>query len=712
MKKNKTTQRMAMFLLSAFALLFLVLAGRFLFIQASGEVAGVNLKEFAESKRTDSYTLEATRGKILDRNGMELAYDQPTYSIYAIVSEKYSADKDHPIHVTEVDKTAEEIADIIDADPADLKERLQKGIDEGLWQVEFGSAGKGLSQDQKKQIEDLDLPGIQFTEEAERFYPNGTFASQIIGLAQRKDGVITGMTGIEQQLNNQLAGKNGNISYERDGYGYKLLNPSEEVQAAQDGDNVYLTIDQKIQTLLEDTLTQVDEKWNPKKISAVVMNPKTGEIVAMSNRPSYDPNNPENVENWYNDAISNPVEPGSTMKMFTVASAIEEGKWNPDEKYKSGSYKPDSKTTISDWNKGGWGSITYLEGMQRSSNVMVANLVANKIGEEKFLEYLKKFHFDQKTGIDLPGEIPGTILYNYQSEKISTSYGQGTTATPIQMITAASAIANDGKMVTPHIIDKIVNPDTKKVVEQKKTEVQGKPISKETADETLKILESVVTSKHGTGKPFKLDDYSVAGKTGTAQIPNPNGGGYMLGKNNYLFSFLGMAPADDPELIMYVSVLQPELKETETGSEPSAFIFKNVMENALHYMDISPDQADDKNEVSEKRVPDIQGMSVNATKKALEDTGMDVVIVGEGNKVATTSVESGQTVLEGERAIIVTEDPTMPNIKGWSMREVLELGELLELDVETINSGYAKTQSIKKGTKLNKNDYLAVEFST
>lgn len=712
MKKNKTTQRMAMFLLSAFALLFLVLAGRFLFIQASGEVAGVNLKEFAESKRTDSYTLEATRGKILDRNGMELAYDQPTYSIYAIVSEKYSADKDHPIHVTEVDKTAEEIADIIDADPADLKERLQKGIDEGLWQVEFGSAGKGLSQDQKKQIEDLDLPGIQFTEEAERFYPNGTFASQIIGLAQRKDGVITGMTGIEQQLNNQLAGKNGNISYERDGYGYKLLNPSEEVQAAQDGDNVYLTIDQKIQTLLEDTLTQVDEKWNPKKISAVVMNPKTGEIVAMSNRPSYDPNNPENVENWYNDAISNPVEPGSTMKMFTVASAIEEGKWNPDEKYKSGSYKPDSKTTISDWNKGGWGSITYLEGMQRSSNVMVANLVANKIGEEKFLEYLKKFHFDQKTGIDLPGEIPGTILYNYQSEKISTSYGQGTTATPIQMITAASAIANDGKMVTPHIIDKIVNPDTKKVVEQKKTEVQGKPISKETADETLKILESVVTSKHGTGKPFKLDDYSVAGKTGTAQIPNPNGGGYMLGKNNYLFSFLGMAPADDPELIMYVSVLQPELKETETGSEPSAFIFKNVMENALHYMDISPDQADDKNEVSEKRVPDIQGMSVNATKKALEDTGMDVVVVGEGNKVATTSVESGQTVLEGERAIIVTDEPTMPNIKGWSMREVLELGEMLELDVETINSGYAKTQSIKKGTKLNKNDYLAVEFST
>ncbi|MCM3225023.1 penicillin-binding transpeptidase domain-containing protein [Terribacillus saccharophilus] len=712
MKKNKTTQRMAMFLLSAFALLFLVLAGRFLFIQASGEVAGVNLKEFAESKRTDSYTLEATRGKILDRNGMELAYDQPTYSIYAIVSEKYSADKDHPIHVTEVDKTAEEIADIIDADPADLKERLQKGIDEGLWQVEFGSAGKGLSQDQKKQIEDLDLPGIQFTEEAERFYPNGTFASQIIGLAQRKDGVITGMTGIEQQLNDQLAGKNGNISYERDGYGYKLLNPSEEVQAAQDGDNVYLTIDQKIQTLLEDTLTQVDEKWNPKKISAVVMNPKTGEIVAMSNRPSYDPNNPENVENWYNDAISNPVEPGSTMKMFTVASAIEEGKWNPEEKYKSGSYKPDSKTTISDWNKGGWGSITYLEGMQRSSNVMVANLVANKIGEEKFLEYLKKFHFDQKTGIDLPGEIPGTILYNYQSEKISTSYGQGTTATPIQMITAASAIANDGKMVTPNIIDKIVNPDTKKVVEQKKTEVQGKPISKETADETLKILESVVTSKHGTGKPFKLDDYSVAGKTGTAQIPNPNGGGYMLGKNNYLFSFLGMAPADDPELIMYVSVLQPELKETETGSEPSAFIFKNVMENALHYMDISPDQADDKNEVSEKRVPDIEGMSVNATKKALEDTGMDVVVVGEGNKVATTSVESGQTILEGERAIIVTEDPTMPDIKGWSMREVLELGELLELDVETINSGYAKTQSIKKGTKLNKNDYLAVEFST
>ncbi|MFB1098430.1 penicillin-binding protein [Terribacillus sp. JSM ZJ617] len=711
MKKNKTTQRMAMVLLSVFALLFLVLAGRFLFIQASGEVAGVNLKKFAESKRTDSYTLEATRGKILDRNGMELAYDQPTYSIYAIVSEEYSADKEHPIHVTNVDKTAEEIAEIIGADENDLKKRLQDGIDGGKFQVEFGSAGSGLSQDQKKKIEDLDLPGIQFTEEAERFYPNGTFASQVIGLAQRQDGVITGLTGIEQQLNDQLAGKNGNISYEQDGYGYKLLNPNEEVQAAQDGDNVYLTIDQKIQTLLEDTLTQVDDKWNPKKISAVVMNPKTGEIVAMSNRPSYDPNDPENVENWYNDSISNPMEPGSTMKMFTVASAIEEGKWNPDEKFKSGTFKVDDETKFSDWDTG-WGQISYLEGIQRSSNVAVSNIVANKIGEDTFLEYLKKFHFDQKTGIDLPGEIPGTILYNYEAEKISTAFGQGSTATPIQMITAASAIANDGKMVTPHIIDKIVNPDTKKVVEQNETKVQAKPISKETADETLKILESVVTSEHGTGKPYKLDDYSVAGKTGTAQIPNPNGGGYMQGKNNYLFSFLGMAPADDPELIMYVSVLQPELSETETGSEPSAFIFKNVMENALHYMDISPDQADDKNEVSEKRVPDIEGMSTRATKKALEDTGMDVVVVGEGDKVAKTSVESGQTVLEGERAIIVTDEPTMPDINGWSMREVLELGELLQLDVETINSGYAKTQSIKKGTKLNKNDYLAVEFST
>ncbi|PAF22055.1 penicillin-binding protein [Terribacillus saccharophilus] len=711
MKKNKTTQRMAMFLLSAFALLFLVLAGRFLFIQASGEVAGVNLKEFAESKRTDSYTLEATRGKILDRNGMELAYDQPTYSIYAIVSEKYSADKDHPIHVTDVDKTAEEIASIIEADPSDLKERLQKGIDEGLWQVEFGSAGKGLSQDQKKEIEELELPGIQFTEEAKRFYPNGTFASQVIGLAQRKDGLITGMTGIEQQLNDQLAGKNGNISYERDGYGFKLLNPNEEVTAANDGDNVYLTIDQKIQTLLEDTLTQVDKKWNPKKISAVVMNPKTGEIVAMSNRPSYDPNNPENVENWYNDAISNPMEPGSTMKMFTVAAAIEEGKWNPDEKYKSGVYKVDDETKFSDWDTG-WGEISYLEGIQRSSNVAVSNIVANKIGEDTFLEYLKKFHFDQKTGIDLPGEIAGTILYNYEAEKISTSFGQGSTATPIQMITAASAIANDGKMATPHIIDKIFDPDTKKVVEQKKAEVQAEPISKETADETLKILESVVTSKHGTGKPYKLDDYSVAGKTGTAQIPNSETGKYMTGKENYLFSFLGMAPADDPELIMYVSVQQPELSATETGSEPVSFIFKNVMENALHYMDISPDQADEKNEVSEKRVPDIEGMSTRATKKALEDTGMDVVVVGEGDKVSTTSVESGQTVLEGERALIVTDEPTMPDINGWSMREVLELGELLQLDVETINSGYAKTQSIKKGTKLNKNDYLAVEFST
>jgi penicillin-binding protein 2B len=342
---------------------------------------------------------------------------------------------------------------------------------------------------------------------------------------------------------------------------------------------------------------------------------------------------------------------------------------------------------------------------------MVANLVDKKIGEDTFLDYLKKFNFDQKTGIDLPGEIPGTILYNYQSEKISTSFGQGTTATPIQMITAATAIANDGKMIKPHIIDKIVDSDTDKVVEQKKTEVQGNPISKKTADETLKILESVVTSEHGTGKPYKLDDYSVAGKTGTAQIPSPNGG-YMGGKGNYLFSFLGMAPADDPELVMYVSVLQPELEASEADSAPTSFIFKNVMENALHYMDISPDQTSDQEEITEKRVPNIDGMSTRATKKALENAGMEVVVIGDGDDVAKTSVDGEEKVIEGQRALIVTDKPTMPDITGWSMREVLELSELLELDVETIDSGYAKIQSIKKGTKLNKNDYLAVEFST
>ncbi|MEN2766544.1 penicillin-binding protein [Ornithinibacillus xuwenensis] len=724
MKKNKTTHAMAGVLMVIFVVAFLIVTGRFLYIQASGAVEGVSLEEWADDVRTTSYTLDSERGKIFDKNGMTLAYDMPTFRMYAIVDEEYSDNLEEPEHVADPVGTAEKLAPLLNAESKYILERLNYGIENDKSQVEFGSIGKGISLQTKDEIVALNLPGIRFVKENVRYYPNGLFASHIIGFAREtevetEDGVtnqINGVTGIEHEMDDLLKGHDGYISYQRDLYNKKLLDPNEVIQMPDNGDDVYLTIDQKIQTLLEDVMTQVDEKYEPERMTAIVMNPKTGEIVAMSNRPSYNPNNPEDVQNWYNDAISTPFEPGSTMKMFTWAAAIESGVYNGEEKYKSGSYQISERVTaINDFNNGeGWGAISYNEGFARSSNVAAGKLLWEKMGPDTFLEYLNAFDFDATSGIDLPGEVQGEILYNWPLEKLTTSFGQGSTTTPIQLMKAATAIANDGKMVKPYIISKVVDSDTDSVLEENQPELVGEPISKETAEQVRELLVSAVQSEYATGSRFNLDDYSVGGKTGTAQIPNPDGAGYLTGNENYVFSFLGMAPADDPQLMMYVSVKQPNLEfdsGIEPGSAPVSFIFNNVMENALHYLNINPDKSEMEN-VTVYKMPNLIGKSVTEASELLTSASITNTIIGTGDKVVAISVEEGAEVLPNERILLVTDSPTMPDIIGWSLRDVLRLGDMLNLDTETIGNGYVVTQSIEIGREISESEYLGVELKT
>ncbi|MBU5266011.1 penicillin-binding protein [Virgibacillus proomii] len=722
MRKNKTTHFMAGILIILFVGIFLVLSGRFLYIQATAEVDGVSLEAWADKQRTSAYPLPAERGKIYDSNRMLLAYDKPTYRLYAILREDYSEGAKKPRHVVDPEETAKTLAPLLDMKESDILDRLQKGIEKKSFQVEFGTKGRGLSLQKKDEIAALNLPGINFEKEAVRAYPNGTFASQIIGFAKKMETgkkkkpqtQTKGVTGIEKQMDKYLSGKDGYISFQRDKYNKKLLHPEEAVKKPENGKNIYLTIDQKIQTLLEDTLSQVEEKYEPERISAVVMDPKTGKIIAMGNRPSYDPNNPTKVENWYNDVISTPFEPGSTIKMFTWAAAIEEGVYNGNEAYKSGQYQPNEKIKpIRDHNGGnGWGAISYDEGFERSSNVAASKLVWEKIGSDKYLEYLKAFHFDQKTNIDLPNEVAGEILYNWPAEKLTTSFGQGTTMTPIQQMKAATALANGGKMMQPYIIEKIIDPNSKQVIEEKSPKVVGEPISKNTSQQMLKLLESVVNGKHGTGKNFKLEDYTVGGKTGTAQIPNPKGG-YLIGHENYVFSFLGMAPIDNPQLMMYVSVKQPKLKPKKDGSipngaEPVSFIFNNVMENGLHYLNIDPDKQN-KTKTEAIAIPSLIGKDVDEMKDVLTKRGLRVTTTGKG-KIVKCNVAEGDKVLPNGHIFLVTEKPQMPNIVGWSFRDAMQFAQLLDLKTETFGNGYVATQNIKTGTKIKPGDYLGIEL--
>ncbi|HLS35864.1 MAG TPA: penicillin-binding protein [Bacillota bacterium] len=716
MRTNRRVHIVTLVYMAIFLVVFLVIAGRFLYIQVTGKVQGVSLEELAEKKRTVSNVVLAERGKIYDTNGMLLAFDRPTFKMYAVLDENFTLYENEPKHVQDIEDAAEKLASILDVDATQLIDILRNGKENDLFQVEFGNVGKNLSQKTKEEIEALEIPGINFEQESIRYYPNGIFASHIIGFAQKsnhsdEEADIIGFTGIEKQKDELLQGKDGHISYERDGYLEKLLYPKETITEPKNGADIYLTLDQKVQTLLEDMLSQAEEDFAPERMTAVVLNAKSGEVVAMSSRPSFDLNNPVDVKNWYNDVVSTPFEPGSTVKPFTWAAAIDAGVYNGEEKFQSGKYQINPIVEpIHDHNNGkGWGKISFDEGFVRSSNVAASKLVWEKVGPDEFLEYLKAFHFDQKTNIDLPDEISGQILYNWPIEKLTTAFGQGSTLTPIQQVKAATALTNGGEMLEPFVIKNIVDPDTDEVIESKSREVVGQPISEEAASKVLQLMEDVVHSEDGTGKLYQLEDYTVAGKTGTAQIPNPDGPGYLSGRENNIYSFLGISPADDPELIMYVSVSKPKLEEGESGYLPVAHIFTNVMENGLRYLNIEPDKEQEKTyEIIE--FPEIENKQTEKVAKQLKEKGLQVTVVGEGDKVKKSNVSPGEEIFSNDHIFLITDEPTMPNIKGWSLREVLQFGYLLELRTETIGEGYVIKQSIEEGTPLNIDDYLGVEL--
>ena len=709
----KNRKKVAILLFFGTILLLVVFAGRIAFIMVKGEVNGEDLSQNLNNLYTRSSVLEANRGTIYDVGGESVAMDATSYSLVAVLTDKWS-NAEELQHVTDKQKTAEALEKHISMSKEEILTKLNQ---EDLDQVEFGEAGKNLSYDTKKDIEEENLPGIVFEETPTRLYPNGIFASHLVGYAALPSGEkedvsstdLTGMMGIELAYDDILKGTDGKTIYQKDSFGYVIPNSKVETTEPVNGDDIYLTLDKRMQVYMENVMSEIDGKYDPAMVTATLINPETGAIIAASQRPTFNGTTKEGIDQlWQNLLVENTYEPGSTMKILTLAAAVSEGVFDPNEYFKSG-VKNVSGGPIHDHDPNGWGTISYLEGLARSSNVAFANLM-EKMSPETWKEYMDAFGIGQTTDSGLANEAKGSVAFNYPLEQANTAFGQGLTVTAFQMLQAFTAVANDGQMMKPQFISKIVDSDTgeETVIEP---EVVGEPISEEVADQTLEYLKEVVYNKNGTGVGYQIDGYEIAAKTGTAEIVNPETKQYYSGGTNYIYSVAAMVPADDPKLILYITVKQPKIKDgSTTGSGVVKEIYHPIMKRALEYLALGEEEDAEANSVE---MPKATGISKEEALKSLEDTQLNVTVVGNGDTIVQQLPLPNETTIENQRIVLMTNGAmTMPDMMGWSKNDVLKVSEITGVEFTFEGEGYVVSQSLEPNANMHGADKITIVLET
>lgn len=704
-RKNKLG---AVLLVGIFGLLFFILVLRYSYIMITGHSDGQDLVMRANEKYLVQNNEQAERGKIYDRNGKILAEDVERYKVVAVVDKSAGKSGDKPRYVEDKKKTAKELSKIIDMKPEEIEKRLNQ---KKAFQVEFGQKGTNLTYQDKQKLEKMDLPGITLYPETERFYPNGNFASHLIGMAQKNPdtGELKGALGVEKIFDSYLSGTKGALSYIQDIWGYIAPNTKNE-KSPKRGDDVHLTIDSNIQVFVEEALDDMVKRYQPKDLFAVVMDAKTGEILAFSQRPTFNPETGEDFgKKWANDLYQNTYEPGSTFKSFGLAAAIQEGKFDPKKKYESG-HRDIMGSRISDWNKTGWGEIPMSLGFTYSSNTLMMHL-QDLVGADKMKSWYERFGFSKPTGGLFDGEAEGNIAWSNELQQKTSAFGQSTTVTPVQMIQAQSAFFNKGNMLKPWFVDSIKNPISKKTFYQGKKEIAGKPIIASTASKVETELDKVVNSKKSHAMNYRVDGYDIEGKTGTAQVADEKSGGYVKGENPYFVSFIGDAPKKNPKVIVYAGMSLAQKNDQEAYEMGVSKAFKPIMENTLKYLNVGS-KKDETKSAQYSKVPNVTGQSIDKAKESLKSEDLQATVIGNGDNVKSQSIKANKKLLPNSKVLLLTDgDITMPNMKGWTKDDVLAFQELTGINVTTKGSGYVTKQSVNNGTTLKDNSKVEIELS-
>lgn len=598
-----------------------------------------DIMEKALSLWERDFTVAGLRGSILDKNGKVLAHDIPSTSVMVV-----------PAQITDPDATAEKLASILGADKGDIKEKITKHVSTQKLQPE----GRLISDDKARQLEELDLDGVYLVQDSLRNYPNNNYLAQVLGFT----GIDNqGLAGLELQYDEILSAKSGALHIPFDAKGHTVELYQENYEAPGRGMNVVLTIDSTIQDVLEREVNNLMEKYDPTSALALAMDPNTGEVLAMVSKPDYDPNHYQDYSSdIYNRNL--PIwmsyEPGSTFKSIVFASALELKLFDmfKDTYYDRG-YEMVGGARIKSWKAGGHGQQTFLQVLENSSNPGFVE-ISRRMGLDNEYEYVKKFGFGEKTGIDLPGESSG-IMFKKEAmgevEQATVAFGQGLSVTPIQLVTAFSAVINGGTLYKPYITKSINDPITNEVIMEQKPTVNRKVISEETSKQMRYALESVVAN--GGGKAAYMEGYKIGGKTGTAQKAE-NG---VYSTSNYILSFLSAAPIDDPKIVIYIAADSPK-NDVLYGGTVIAPIVKSCYEDILPYLGVKKTQ-----EQLEKKLvwPETENIKVQnfvgKKKSEVKQEGVTFTFIGEGDSVLQQMPEEGTTLgTQGEVWIYLGDD--------------------------------------------------------
>ncbi len=554
---NQMIQRNLRFLAILLAGLASIAIFRFTQISLFKTSNGQDLTAYHETGTKRSSITEARRGSIFDQQGNPIAMDTTSYSLFAVLRSDWGDTN----LVKDPDVTAKALAKHLGLDRDKILAQLTQN---NVYQVEFGNAGQHLSSETKKAIEAENLPGLVFVSETTRKYVNDVYASHLIGYAtaaaKEEDQplsaqVLDGKLGLEAAYNVSLSGQDSNQSSSR-----QLI-----------GKDLHLTLDSRLQNKLEELMSQYQTTYQPEALQAYLVEAKTGKLVAASQRPSFNLNTREGIEaEWKNLMVEEAYEPGSTIKILTMSVAYDRQLYKPGELYQSGSIQVYDQV-VKDYNKVGWGQISFEEGLARSSNVAMVNLV-NRMGDQEWVKKLGDFGFGKGTDFGLENETTGNFQFDNPVSRIMSGFGQGFSATPIQLLQAYSSIGNQGQMLKVQVVQGLDSAG------EFQARVLGKPISKEAANHVLQLMVDTVEKPYGTAVSFRNPYVKVAAKTGTAEIADPNGSGYLTGANDYYHSVVTFFPADNPKYMLYMAMKRPQQDHGLLVSQILGKLFNDYIE--------------------------------------------------------------------------------------------------------------------------------------